>query len=316
MSGDEVYSFEIEGDQVLKVYEYEDGVWQLDGPDSGETWTITDAGIRKSEMEDGVLDVDLYTDADGDGLYVKTSGSGDDEADDESGGGRLDGLSNAAQNAPDHAAVHDILEMLLGAGDDDHRGGLGRQRMHGAEGDDTLAGEDDGDELYGNAGVDHLFGNRGSDVLHGGQGDDEVHGGKDDDSVSGDLGDDLVSGNMGDDTVNGGDGNDLLHGGRDNDLIAGEAGNDTLYGDLGDDTLTGGDGADTFVFWPGSGSDTVTDFNAAEGDRLGVIGGAGQVTGWTDNAEGNAVVSFADGGSVELEAVPAASIVDSWFSFL
>lgn len=32
------------------------------------------------------------------------------------------------------------------------------------------------------------------------------------------------------------------------------------YGGTGDDTLTGGAGADTFVFAPGDGSDTITDF--------------------------------------------------------
>jgi len=36
----------------------------------------------------------------------------------------------------------------------------------------------------------------------------------------------------------------------------------------GDDTLTGGPGADTFVFRSGDGTDTVTDFSIAEGDKL------------------------------------------------
>ena len=39
-----------------------------------------------------------------------------------------------------------------------------------------------------------------------------------------------------------------------------------LYGGSGNDTLTGGAGADTF--YATFGQDTITDFNAAEGDTV------------------------------------------------
>ena len=42
---------------------------------------------------------------------------------------------------------------------------------------------------------------------------------------------------------------------------------------FGKDILTGGTGADTFVVEAGTGTDTITDFKAAEGDRIALSGG-------------------------------------------
>ncbi|WP_262562546.1 FG-GAP-like repeat-containing protein [Acaryochloris sp. CCMEE 5410] len=55
------------------------------------------------------------------------------------------------------------------------------------------------------------------------------------------------------------------------DVLTGDAGNDRLVGGAGSDLLTGGADADTFVFDANaavSGTNQITDFNAAEGDRL------------------------------------------------
>ena len=94
-------------------------------------------------------------------------------------------------------------------------------------------------------------------------------------------GDDFVKGNRGNDTIDGGDGNDTLRGGRGQDLLIGGNGDDFLCGDFGTDTLIGGSGADTFVFRPETASsvanlflaDRLVDFNAAEGDKIGLTGG-------------------------------------------
>ena len=75
-----------------------------------------------------------------------------------------------------------------------------------------------------------------------------------------------------DDVINGGLGNDLLEGKSGNDTLRGGLGNDILVGGLGNDTLTGGIGKDTFVFGAGEGTDIVTDFTKAEGDRIGLKG--------------------------------------------
>jgi len=53
-------------------------------------------------------------------------------------------------------------------------------------------------------------------------------------------------------------------------VLVGTAGNDLLIagtGLAGNDTLTGGRGNDTFVFAPGMGNDTITDFSRAKGNR-------------------------------------------------
>ncbi|MFZ7344651.1 VWA domain-containing protein, partial [Avibacterium volantium] len=59
-----------------------------------------------------------------------------------------------------------------------------------------------------------------------------------------------------------------------NDTINGGNGNDIIIGGGGNDTLTGGAGADQFVYSlkDGNGDDTITDFNAAEGDKLTFVG--------------------------------------------
>ena len=86
--------------------------------------------------------------------------------------------------------------------------------------------------LYGEDLNDHLYGGIGNDFLFGGGGNDKLKGG------------------LGTDNLNGGDGNDFLSGGD------------------GDDVLTGGSGSDQFCLRSDSGTDTITDFNWWENDRI------------------------------------------------
>ena len=76
-------------------------------------------------------------------------------------------------------------------------------------------------------------------------------------TVIGTEGDDVIVGSGVDDeplTLRGGDGSDRIYGGAGDDLIDGGA---------GDDQLVGGAGSDRFVVSPGTGSDTLTDFDFA-----------------------------------------------------
>ena len=78
-----------------------------------------------------------------------------------------------------------------------------------------------------------------------------------------------ILGGSADSTLSGGAGNDYISGGAGNDILIGGDGDDILMGGTGDDTLTGGTGADQFVWKAGhTGNDVITDFNAAQGDRI------------------------------------------------
>jgi len=47
-------------------------------------------------------------------------------------------------------------------------------------------------------------------------------------------------------------------------VISALAGNDIINGNDGNDTMTGGLGSDVFIFEPGSGHDTITDFTIGQ----------------------------------------------------
>jgi Hemolysin-type calcium-binding repeat (2 copies). len=102
--------------------------------------------------------------------------------------------------------------------------------------------------------------------------------------------------------LDGGDGNDTLYGGD---------GNDRLIGADGDDYLNGGSGADLFVFSWGNGQDIISDFNAAQGDRI--VLATGQSYSVTANGSGNAVIDFGSAYTVTLLGVQPATVSSAWF---
>ncbi|NEO15686.1 MULTISPECIES: hypothetical protein [unclassified Moorena] len=79
-------------------------------------------------------------------------------------------------------------------------------------------------------------------------------------------------------TING---NSTVRGTQGNDELTGGDGDDVLIGGFGTDTLTGGNGSDTFVLGLETTSpitdpflaDVITDFNAADNDKIGLTGG-------------------------------------------
>ncbi|MEG5067476.1 calcium-binding protein, partial [Microcoleus sp. B3-A4] len=124
----------------------------------------------------------------------------------------------------------------------------------------NLVGTDDSDTLIGGSGNDFISARKASDSLDGGAGNDSIYGGRGLDTLTGGDGDDILFGGRGTDSLEGGAGNDSLYGGKGNDTLLGGAGDDFLSGENGDDFLTGGSGSDRFLLTPGSGSDTVLDF--------------------------------------------------------
>ncbi|WP_372053340.1 type I secretion C-terminal target domain-containing protein (plasmid) [Tistrella mobilis] len=168
--------------------------------------------------------------------------------------------------------------------------------IHGGNGDDTLRGGFDSDTIYGDDGNDTIavLASNGADAAYGGEGNDTFS------FVS-----HRNASNTDPITIDGGNGTDTIvlstavTGGRSIDLttgvygnvtftsienVVGTGGQDTITGDAeanvitgngSADVLTGGDGADTFVYLLRSDSgtlsanrDRITDFNAAEGDRI------------------------------------------------
>lgn len=139
----------------------------------------------------------------------------------------------------------------------------------GGLGNDLLSMGGGNDTALGGRGNDTIQGGNGNDLLDGGIGRDVIQAGNGNDSMTGGLGTDRISGGAGRDRIDGGDGNDTL---------MGDAGDDVLISGRGSDLLTGGIGADRFVFVnvfdssAGAGFDTITDFKAAEGDRIDLSG--------------------------------------------
>lgn len=67
-----LYRFDIQGGQVMAVYESENGRLKQERIDSDETYTVQGADVLKQEHDDGRLETTRYTDADGDGWYAET----------------------------------------------------------------------------------------------------------------------------------------------------------------------------------------------------------------------------------------------------
>ena len=134
----------------------------------------------------------------------------------------------------------------------------------GAE-DDYIVGNGGNDTLIGGGGADQLFGYTGVDLLDGGDGNDILLGDNGDDQLLGGAGSDQLNGGAGSDVLNGGDGDDVL-------ILEYDAGTVSPSGS-NIDYLTGGAGADRFVARGSSSSsiDHITDFSAAQGDRIDLL---------------------------------------------
>lgn len=190
------------------------------------------------------------------------------------------------------------------------RGHSTRDRLFGGAGNDTLAGRGDNDKLVGGDGKDLLKGDDGRDHLRGDDGNDTLRGGAGDDTLEGGSGGDNLRGDGGRDSLNGQAGNDALSGDDGADTLMGGNGRDTLNGGGGNDMLTGGSDADSFVYAPGGGTDTITDFELGLDElklddalwsghltRAEVIDTYGRVQ------NGKIVLDFGPGASVVLDGV-------------
>ena len=228
-------------------------------------------------------------------------------------------------------------KLYGGAGDDTLSGGGGSDALWGGAGDDTLTGGAGEDYFYISSGFgsdiitdfdlsEDLIVADGTLPVHTAwmaeqQGEDAVvdfgnQGHLTFKGVSAEAlnahfrqGDDTLDGTAGDDTIHGFAGNDTLNGLAGNDTLTGGAGDDTLTGGDGNDTLTGGDGDDTFVFDPGFGNDTITDFNPDD-DTLDIsaLDAAGVERPLATQSGDDTVLDFGDQGHLTLKDVKAGLI--------
>lgn len=177
-------------------------------------------------------------------------------------------------------------------------------------------GADGRQTLQGDAAANTLYGGADADVLHGGQGDDALYG---------ETGADRLYGGEGRDTLIGGQGKDLLEGGADDDNLSGGAAGDVLRGGSGDDILAGGEGADRLtggadadLFVVGNGRDTITDFDAGEGDLILLAGDfdLSAVLGNVRDTDDGALIRLGQANSITLVGVDADDISAEWFLHL
>ncbi|MFS0737782.1 Ig-like domain-containing protein [Sphingomonas sp. 1P06PA] len=198
-------------------------------------------------------------------------------------------------------------DTLTGEGGNDNlQGGIGTDTLDGGIGNDTLDGGTGADTMIGGAGNDFfVVDDAGDTIIEGtGGGTDSVRASVSY-TLSGEIeqlvlfgagalngtGNDqanLINGNAlansldgagGNDVLFGEGGDDVLTGGLGDDFLRAGAGDDSLSGGAGIDILQGGTGADDFVFLAASDlgvtfqtTDTVQDFNRAEGDLLDFTG--------------------------------------------
>jgi Ca2+-binding RTX toxin-like protein len=174
-----------------------------------------------------------------------------------------------------------INELMGMDGNDVLQGYGGDDRLHGGNGNDTLAGMDGADMLNGGAGADTMQGGTGDDTYYVDNGADDVI------EVAG-QGFDRVRTSTSYSLAPGSEVEMLettdptaataisLAGNEYANTIIGNAGVNVIVGGAGLDTMFGGDGGDVFVWHSitemgstvDANSDTVRDFNAADGDLM------------------------------------------------
>jgi Ca2+-binding RTX toxin-like protein len=227
----------------------------------------------------------------------------------------IEGLNLSAYEVYRAASVNDSdgIHRLLFGGSDQIWGAPSGDRISSLAGSDTIIALDGADTIWGGDGDDDMNGNQGADVIFGEAGGDRLHGGKDNDTIWGGEGDDpYLNGNLGNDYLLGEAGADTVYGGQGADTLLGGAGDDRLSGDLGDDLMTGGAGADRFVLRSNGGLNVVTDFNAAEGDRVVLAPGAAYVA---SQVNGFLSYELGDGSRIVLLGVSDISQASSWLAF-
>jgi serralysin len=239
----------------------------------GDDYIDGDGG--NDEINDG-LGSDVVLAGSGDDL-IKVAGADEGVGDENDGVDKVYGGKGEDNINRASGEVEGTLLIFGEADDDTIRTGGENQRgkMYGGTGNDFISTCCDAHyDVWGGSGNDRIDGSSECSInrAFGESGNDRIRAIA---FASGGSGNDVIEfadcggvayGDGGNDELRGGDSTNFLelHGGSGDDILAATDGEDDLFGDDGDDTLTGGINADSFSCGPGT--DTITDFNAAEGD--------------------------------------------------
>jgi Ca2+-binding RTX toxin-like protein len=180
--------------------------------------------------------------------------------------------------------------LRTGSGNDTINSGAGDDHIYAGDGNDTIFAGDGDDTIDAGAGDDLIVASLGADFEDGGDGNDTLMGLGAGltvdvtynlmDGTSGVTGGTLESAFANIENIKigylwttgeyvGSTANWTLIGTDGVNQLESTEGNDVLEGSGGSDILTGNGGADTFVFKDGEdGTDTITDFDLAEGDKI------------------------------------------------
>jgi Ca2+-binding RTX toxin-like protein len=195
------------------------------------------------------------------GNDILTGGGGDDFLNGGAGNDTLDGGAGSNDAASYAGATAGVTVNLTLAGAQ-NTVGAGLDTLSGIE---SIEGSSFNDTLTGDGGDNFLAGGLGNDILNGGAGTGDVasyFNATAGVTVNLSLATAQITGGAGTDTLSNIEG---VEGSDFDDTLTGDAGNNFLAGGAGNDTMTGNGGNDTFIFVPGDGDDTITDFTAGAG---------------------------------------------------
>lgn len=71
----DLYRFDISNGQITGVQEFDDGRWKNEGIDRDESYSLSGGDVVKREYDDGYLELTVYRDSDGDGVFSELSKS-------------------------------------------------------------------------------------------------------------------------------------------------------------------------------------------------------------------------------------------------
>jgi Ca2+-binding RTX toxin-like protein len=264
-----------DGDDILDAGEGNDNVWGGAGNDI----IYMSPGTDIEDGGDGVDTVILgaWAGAYSGTLNLKTGGNfPDGQTEENTSGHKIYNFENVT--------THVTGNMTIVGTDGDNI-------IQTGSGDDLIYAGDGNDTIDAGAGDDTIVSSRGRDFEDGGDGNDTIlfYTSNGATSVVVDLGIQGGAANGGELTAGlfanienlkvgyhwqtgeyvGDDGIWTLIGSSDDNRLETSEGDDTLEGGGGSDTLIGNGGSDTFVFKQGeTGTDTITDFDLSEGDKL------------------------------------------------